>query len=343
MLLVAFLMGNGLWASAQVKVVDAESGNPVSYASVFDDATGKVLGITNAEGQIAFDVSSYKTISLQHMNYSPITVDVKGIGDNTIILEPREAYQVNEVVVGNQKHDYVRLKFYVRQYTVLNGEVAAVDEHLEYAYFNPDSKKLKERLLLPGNCYRNEAAFSGQKMAIQMVASGTFDPFMFLDLAEKPFKHFDKFNDGKRHTEYYHKDKKLYTALIRQDEKAKRTEIVIDSMFVEKPFHFTLFGVSMSDLYSTCGYDASYGKPTLSAWKDVLLTYKFTHNKSKSSVNVCAEMYVLGVDYAEKADYKALKKELQEKAKNGTLEPFVRPEGIPPFNKYVTNAIEKMK
>ena len=50
-LLVAFFIwGNALLVSAQVKVVDAESGNPVGYASVFDDATGKVLGITSSEG-----------------------------------------------------------------------------------------------------------------------------------------------------------------------------------------------------------------------------------------------------------------------------------------------------
>ena len=51
-------------AVAQVKVVDAESGLPVSYASVYDDTTGKMLGITTSEGVAPAKANACATISV---------------------------------------------------------------------------------------------------------------------------------------------------------------------------------------------------------------------------------------------------------------------------------------
>lgn len=326
LLLVFFVLGNGLLASAQVRVVDAESGNPVGYASIFDDATGKVLGITSSDGFLPSGAEACKTISVQHINYEPVTMALASVQDNTIKLAIREAYQVKEVAIDKAKHDYVRLKIYSRQYTVVDGMVGETSESVGYGYFDAKSKKYKEGQVLTLRHLRNEDAFKNQKMIVQVFAE--CDKPSYGKKIMNSINFYSKYNDGKRHVRYDKKGVKRGTCFVRQDDDAKRIELCIDSMFVEKPFNFWLFGISASDVYSTSTFSSAYGKPSLSTWQNAFSTYRFTHNKSKKSVNIYREMYVLGVDFADKADYKALKKEMQEKAKAGKLEKFVRPEGI---------------
>lgn len=89
-------------------------------------------------------------------------------------------------------------------------------------------------------------------------------------------------------------------------------------------------------------FSSVYGKPSLSTWQSSVSSLRITHNKTQTYADRYVEMYPLGIDYADKADFKALRDELDEKRKNGTTEAFVRPEGFPPFNKYVTEAMEHM-
>ena len=335
MLLVAFLLGNSLWAAAQVRVVDAGSGTPVSYASVFDDASGKVLGITTSEGFLPAGASSCPVIAVQHINYEPVTVSTGSIQGNTIKLSSREAYQMPEVPVAKAKHDYIRLKFYVRQYTVVNGMVAETSESVGYGYFNAKSKKYDKGLSLSQRRMRNEAAFKGQKQLVQAFAE-CGNP-SYEEKILKKIKFYNKYNDGKRHVEYYEGHKKLATCFVKHDKNAKRIDLVIDSMFVEKPLNLWLFGITVSDVYSSSSFNSAYGKPSLSTWMNTISANRVTHKKSKTSVNTYCESYVLGVDFADKEDYKKLKQQLKEKKNK-----FVRPQGFPGFNKYVTNAMKSM-
>ncbi len=341
MLLVVFLLMNSLWVVAQVKVVDAESGTPVCYASVFDDATGKALGITTSEGLLPSAAESCKTVSVQHINYEPVTVAMGSVQGNIIKLTVREAYQVPEVAVAKAKHDYLRLKFYVREYTIMNGMVAETAESVGYGYFHSKSKKYDKGICMTMRRMHNDAAFKGQKESMRSFAE-CHAPY-YGEKIKKKIKFYNKYNDGKRHTEYYQGHKKLATYFVRHDKNAKRVDVVIDSMLVEKPFKSKLLGLSFSDVYSSSSFNSAYGKPSLSTWLNSVYTCRITHIKSKTSVNIYCETYVLGVDFADKEDYKTLKKELEQKAKSGTSTKFVRPEGFPGFNKYVTNAMKNMK
>ncbi len=336
MLFLAFLLGNSLCAAAQVKVVDAESGTPVSYASVFDDATGKVLGITTSDGFLPAGATSCPTIAVQHINYAPVTLATSSIQGNTIKLSSREAYQVPEVAVAKAKHDYVRLKFYVREYTIVNGMVAETAESIGYGYFNAKSKKYDKGLCLSMKRMRNDAAFAGQKEFVKVFAECNTPSYGAKIMKQLDF--YNKYNDGKKHTKYGKGHKKLATGFVRNDKKAKRINLVVDSAYVEKPYNFWLFGVTISDVYSSSTFNSTYGKPSLSTWLNAFSAHRITHKKSKTSVNTYRESFVLGVDFADKADYKALKQQLKEKRTK-----FVRPQGYPGFNKYVTNAMKHMK
>ncbi len=340
MLFVAFLLCNSILAMAQVKVVDGASGLPVSYASIFDDATGKVLGITNSDGLLPAAADSCKTISVQHINYDPVTLELGSVSDGVIKLASRRAYEVKEVAVDRDNHDYIRLKMYTRDYTVVNGMVAEVSESVGYGYFDSKTRKYKEGQCLTMNHLRNEAAFNGQKMIVQAFAE--CDKPTYGGRISRSLSFFDKYNDGKKHPLYDKKGIKLVTYSVRHNEAAKTVELVADSALVEKPFNFWLFGISMSDGYGVATFSSAYGKPSLSTLRNNLSVFRMTHNKSQVSVTMFQERYILGVDFANKEDYKALKKELSEKAKAGTSEAFVRPEGVPPFSKYVAEAMKSM-
>ncbi len=336
MLLVAFLLGNSLWATAQVRVVDAGSGTPVSYASVFDDASGKVLGITTSEGFLPAGASSCPVIAVQHINYEPVTVSTGSIQGNTIKLSSREAYQVPEVAVTKVKHDYMRLKIYVRQYTIMNGTVAAVSESINYGFYDVKNQRLKEHLTFSEKLMRNQYLFKGQpKWIVRAGRIGKSLPGGDISSYLKDLKRYD---DGKRHTEKTpFGNHKWYTAYVKHNTKAKRIEFVKDSVYVDKPFNWKIMGISFSDGYFSYAFNSAYGKPSVSTWQNSICAARLTHNKTKSSVNKYIEIYVLETEYADKADYKALRKQLKEKKNK-----FERPQGFPGFNKYVTNAMKSM-
>lgn len=317
------------------------SGNPVCYASIFDDATGKALGITTSDGFLPSGTESSKTISVQHINYEPVTIAMSSIQGKTIKLVVREAYQVPEVAVAKAKHDYMRLKFYVREYTVVNGMVAETAESLGYGYFKAKSKKYDKGICVSMKRMRNEAAFAGQKEFVKVFAECNSPSYGAKIMKQIAF--YNKYNDGKRHTKYGKGHKKIATGFVRHNKNAKRIDLVIDSAYVEKPFNFWLFGVTVSDIYSSSSFSSAYGKPCLSTWLNTVSTDRITHKKSKTSVTTYRECFVLGVDFADKEDYKTLIKNLQEKKKAGNSPKFVRPQGFSGFNKYVTNAMKHMK
>lgn len=339
-LLLALSLLCSFGVAAQVKVVDAESGLPVSYASVFDDATGKVVGITSSDGLLPSAAGSCGKVSVQHINYEPATMSVSDIADHTIKLTPREAYSVNEITANKDKSDYVRLKWYVRRYTMVNGVVSAVDETIYYGYYDEDSKKLKKHLQLSQKCLCNESVFEGQKKMVRGLGRGVL-PFSECVKVSSAIKAYPKHKIGKRYQHYSGK-RKLFTSLFRRDDKAQRLEFVCDSGFVDKPLNIWILGLSASDRYSTMSFNSAYGKPGLSTLQNATYSIRFTHNKTKTAVDMYVEAYVLGVDYDTKAGFKALEKQLAAKRKSGTVEPFVRPAGLPPFNKYVAEAITHM-
>lgn len=338
-LFAAFLCGVRFTVSAQVKAVDSESGLPVSYASVFDDATGKVVGITSSGGLLPPAAYSCGKISVQHLSYEPATVFVNAIADSVIRLAPREAYQVKEVTIDKAKSDYVRLKLYVRQYTMINGVVSAVGEGLYYAYFDKSSKKRKKHLQLSQKLLRNESVFKGQKWQVEQVAKHT-DFLPNVDISAV-VDGYSKYNDGSRHQIYNGKNK-VRSVFYRHDDKAQRLEFVSDSGYVDKPFNLWLFGVSLSDVYGSMTFSSAYGKPSLSALQCITFSGRITHNKTQVTVDRYAEVYVLGVDYDTKAGFKALERQLDVQRKKSATAGFVRPDGFPPFNKYVTEAMEHM-
>lgn len=178
--------------------------------------------------------------------------------------------------------------------------------------------------------FRNDSAFAGQKAMISAFAENGGLPFYnFLS-----YKKYEELKGGRKLRDY-DKGVKRNTLFLREDTAHKQCEIVLDSGYVEKPFHFPLFGVSVTNLYSSQKYSTAYGTPSLSGLQDAIYAYRVIHNKTQNYVDIYTEIYVVGVDYADAADYKAIDKQVKEQIKSHTLPPIERPEGCPPLNAQV--------
>lgn len=108
---------------AQTIVRDAQDGQPVIQASVYDEH-GKIIGVTDIDGQLP-NVGDSKTIRLTHIAYQPLDIQVEQIGQE-LRMQPA-TYTIKPVVVESKKDAYcLRLTCYYRQYMV-NGK-GTVDE-----------------------------------------------------------------------------------------------------------------------------------------------------------------------------------------------------------------------
>lgn len=340
---------------AQIKVVDEDGDTPVSYASVFDDATGKVLGLTTSDGSIPVKLSAATTISIQHLNYQPVTIKVGDVKNDSIHLQSR-SYQVNEVEINNQNHDYLRMKYYIRQYSIINSMVAEVDESICYAYYDyKDHSKKPKRQVLSRKVMRDENALKGQKMMLQTYATNN-DPLMFMDLnVENLNKALGQLREMKKagiKQIFMKNDVKLGNRILRYDSINHHLEVMIDSGMIEKPVNIPLFGISMTNLSSLANLKTSSNHQIrLSGLENMLLSYRVVHNKTQGFVDLYAEIYPIGADYADKKDLqeskaqaKDNKKDSKEKRKSGEGTTFERPSNanIPPFSKYVETAMKNM-
>ncbi len=322
-----------LAANAQTVVVDGETGDPVSYASVFDKSTTKYLGNTDGSGRIPESAEDVQTISIQHLNYEPLTMEKSMIADGKIRLVPL-VHTVKEVTVDKGKHEYVRMKVYVRQLIWMTDTLAKVTKAICHFYFKASkaSGTPKVKILSGKAVYDKNILMDKNSKMVRGVFN--INPELVLkitgprDLKKMPeegVKRLDLNNIGGNWGINY----------ARFDWKNQRCSIVEDSVFFLKPFTIPFTGLAFSRFFRTETYDIHYGAPKLSNLANVLFGVRITHKKSNTSVDIYNEAFVLDVDYASKEDF--------EKEKDAALVEFVEPSGFQPLNENVLEAMKNMR
>lgn len=275
-----------------------------------------------------------KTITLQHLNYKPIEVEMSSVTDGKIRLTP-QIHNVKEVAVDKGKHDYIRLKVYVRQLAWMTDTLAKVTRSICHLYFKASKGCGNPKItVLSGEALYNKDVLSG-KNAKMVRGVLNFDPSFAVDvsgpkdlkkLPEEKVKRLNISNFGKNWGKLY----------ARFDWKNNRCSIVLDSMRFLKPFTIPFFGISMGNIFNTETYDIRYGAPKLSNLTSMLFGMRITHKKSHTSVDLYNEVFVLDVDYASKEDL--------ELEKNGQMrEDFEEPAGFMPLNEGVRQAMLNMR
>lgn len=138
-------------ANAQIKVIDSLTQEPISGVNLYAD-NGSLLGATNIAGEVVLDsLKQEKTVNLtfQHVAYSSLMVpfsEVKTMGKIKIV--PR-SIKIDEVAIGDRsKADYVVLKGYFRNLTLLNDKMGYFVDGIISYYIPLKNKKEKVRFIL---------------------------------------------------------------------------------------------------------------------------------------------------------------------------------------------------
>ena len=97
-------------AAAQVKIVDACDGSPVTAASVYL-ADGRCAGVSSAGGVLPLPAGYDGTVTVQHINYKAKTFATDTVTGMTVRLEPC-VYSIPEVTARYERPDYMVISVY---------------------------------------------------------------------------------------------------------------------------------------------------------------------------------------------------------------------------------------
>lgn len=316
-------------AFSQIVVVDKNSNLPVAAASVYNNDDGSVVGTTNFNGELPAAAEKLRNISLHHINYCDLNVDLGKVDSNRILLTPY-IHKVADVNVTNKDADYVRMKIYIRQFSVLNNKPAYFRESLGYLYFETKNNSEKPSYKrLSQNVYRNLKAFEGETNMLKSLAM-IDNPCQFADFSL--YKFYGKLKaTGRIRSEWLRGGGFIY---LNEDKTNKRCEIVLDSLLADKPFNMPLFGFSFGNVHESDMYSTEYGEPRLTSLQSMSNSFRFYQNKSKRFVDNYIDIYVLDTEYVGKAQKKEEKKAKETE--------FVAPEGMPPLNDNIVKALKDM-
>lgn len=328
-LALAALMGVWMSATAQVKVVDAENNMPVDAASVFNNDTKTLIGLTDEQGTMPQGAEKATSLIVQHINYGSIQIAASDIKNDTIRMKSL-TFSVPEVTVEKDPEKILRMKTYVRAYSYVCDKPMKVSESICYMYFKkgddgkPKVKKLSELT------YTDVKALGEQSTAIQVFADD--DESGFFRIRNHPL--YDDLKEGARVTGH-RGDRKVCVYHMTEDTARQTCEITLDSGYVDKPFNFPLFRISISDYYRSEKYTTASGKPKLVNLLSCMNKYRVTMNKTKKTVDIVAEYYPLEFDYV-------TKDEMKEQRKDKQRVKFERPAGMPPLVSVMEEAKKTM-
>ncbi len=323
-----------LSAKAQTTTVDSETGAPVTYASVYDKATGKYLGYTDGSGNLPEKAQSATTVNIQHINYNAASVDISTVTDGKIKLTPL-VRSIKEVTVDKGKHDYVRLKVYVRQLTWLTDTLAKATKAICHFYLKASKASGKPKItILSGKSLYNKDILEGKYKKMVRGVMRINPEVMLSILGPRRLKKLPADtvtwmnlnsiggNWGREYAQF--------------DWKNMRCSVVEDSVWTKKPFTIPLTSIAVSNCFVSETYDIHHGAPKIANLTDMLFGMRITHKKTSTSIDIYNEAFVLDVDYASKEDL--------EREKNATsYGEFVEPEGFAPFNESVLKMMENMR
>lgn len=321
-----------LAANAQTTVIDNETEEPVTYASVFDKTTGKYLGNTDGSGQLPEKAETAGTISLQHINYETTTVEMASVEGGKIRLAP-QVHKIKEVTVDKGKHDYIRLTVYARQLTWMTDTLAKVGRGICHLYMKSKKKDGSPKVVLKSltTLFNKDVLKNKNRKMTRAVLNVRPDMFM----------HFEGPGNVKQLPADSVKRLKLRSLggnwginYARFDWKNKRCDVVEDSVFFKKLFTIPLTRLAIGHMYRTETYDITYGAPKISNMTNYMQGFRVLHKPSNTSVDIHEEFFVLGVDYASKED---LEKDKEEKV--ATFEPS---DEYPAFNENIQEAMKTM-
>ena len=341
-------------ANAQMRVVDALDKMPVSAASAFD-AEGNMVGYTNGDGVLSEIQASAYPITLRCMGYEQLTIDQPG--DKTWEMMPL-LYELDELVVSQEKRTVMKQTFYVREYISLmaNTDTIAILVERMANSFVPITKDAKFRGSSSLNIL-NSRMYARYKMMGKDSVAVDKDPQapsmlsimgMVEDEVEAP-EHFKV--EGSQAKPYEKKGKSGVSILYRQN--SHSFTMVKDGLADEKehsvsPWVLKLLGLSMNikQLYTTQAYvvkeDGIYKPEDLIEAGFVMeadgkgkIIRNLFETGDPAVIRTMIELYIVDRDYYTDAEAK------EEYKNNRAKIEFKIPDIVPPLGGATKRLVER--
>ena len=116
-LLLSFILFFSLNATGEVKIIDSETGLPLSRASIFDK-NGVFIAVADDKGYIPENISATSfPLNVRYVGYTPVTVNSP---DMDVVAMEESTYTLPEVVVDEVSRNILYLQVYVREYHTLD-------------------------------------------------------------------------------------------------------------------------------------------------------------------------------------------------------------------------------
>ena len=347
--LIAFTVAN-----AQMRVVDALDKMPVSAASVFD-ASGNMVGFTTADGILSDVQPQAYPITLRCMGYEQLTIGEPG--DKTWEMMPL-FYELDELVVSQEKRTVMKQTFYVREYISLlaNTDTVAILVERMANSFVPISKDAKFRgsssLNILNSCmYARYKVMGKDSVAVDKdpeIPSMLSVMRLVEDEVEAP-EHFKV--EGSQAKPYEKKSKSGASLLYRQN--SQSFTLVKDALAGKKehsvsPWVLKLLGLSMNiqQLYTTQAYvvnEQGIYKPedlieaglVMEAEGKGKILKKLFETGQPAVIRIMVELYIVDRDYYSNEEAK------EEYRNNSAKIRFKIPDMVPSLNGATKKMVER--
>ena len=299
MLLLAVLAMAWTQGTAQTIVKDAENNQPVIQASVYDDTTFEVIGVTGTDGQLP-ELGDAKRIRISHVAYQPQTIEVGQMADE-VKMTPA-VHKLNEVVKEQEKAYCLRLKCYHRHFmpnahskfgkkigTDVPPLIDCYDELCDIFIF-VDGKTPTMRMPAAARRLLGETFLPGPEAA----------PMKRLTMTSHSERREVRTNAQEKTAETF------FDALA--PEKEKKQNLFIFNYTISKDTEYALYSLADSDKPSTSGMLRYNTVKHLTG-----LTPMFPNTEIDAWI--CDEFFTYDAEFLTKDQYKAAEKELKKALK----------------------------
>ena len=323
-------------AAAQVKIVDACDGSPVTAASVYL-ADGRCAGVSSVGGVLPLPAGYDGTVTVQHINYKAKTFATDTVTGMTVRLEPC-VYSIPEVTARYERPDYMVISVYARGYAMGDSVPASFMDGL-YDYYVPMGKgRIRRKVIGERRLYRSDLYGDDTDKGLYVMVPQRLNRKRLLINRDEAAGY-----DAVDGDTVFSRGRRGDVTGVRLLADRRQMEVYKDSMFASDDYTISLFGfrARLTNLSRREVYDVSNGSPAL---ENLLKMYVYdciywrVHGKSKPEIRVDRfnELYVTGMSYVSKAEMKAA---LSDKKR---VEVAV-PAGVPPLNSSLAAAVGAMR
>lgn len=332
-----FLLFTSLCSNAKIRIVDATDGSPVQAASVFIDG-GKCVGASRSDGLLPLPKGYKGKVTVQHINYGNKEFRADTVSNGTVKLTPY-TYAIPEVTAKYERPDYMVMTVYARSYDITDSIPSSFGEGMFNFYVPIGKGRIRRKALAVRRVSTSHNDDDEQSGGTTNGYWPRIEKLTLLDEFRKKGIEPLKAAEG-----VARRGRRGKIMCVKRDTAAQRLTVYTDSLCMgEESAKINLFGIKLRFKGFRDGetYYTGNGSPKLadmiSKYSYISMSMEYPRKKVKEmNGETFNELYVTGISYASKKEMKAAMK--AEEQRTVTV-----PQGIPPLNTPLAEAVSRMK